>query len=245
MPKNIKQFFSEPAWHPSALSSHLVVAIIAAPIGGFIATVFSIVTTSWLTSFVVGASVGVLAGVVSMVRRNRALLRRPPQTASITPRVAGTISEKLRNRVQILWRSLKLSNALGAAGISAGILAGTLAGGVLLADGLLAQPTVVMSKGGLGPTSVPEGAGIPCALSASTCRYLTVELRNFEPGRYEVSCEHDGWRSYGSGSWATFSLTVGSDGTARQAGPCFINFADLTGRGAFVRVGSYLSNYVR
>ncbi len=100
-------------------------------------------------------------------------------------------------------------------------------------------PTVAVSKGGLGPTSVGPGEGVPCAPDTPTCRYLNVELRNFAAGTYTVSCSHDGWQGDPDPStfW-TFTVTVGESGSASSDGPCFINFAKLTGNGAYVTVSS-------
>ena len=96
---------------------------------------------------------------------------------------------------------------------------------------------VVLSRGGLGPTSVGAGRGrSPCAPNAPTCRYLDVELRGFGAGTYSVSCAHDGWGSYGASVFWTFSLTVDSSGSAVSRGPCYLDYAQLTGDGAYISV---------
>ena len=96
--------------------------------------------------------------------------------------------------------------------------------------------TVTVTKGGLGPTQLAAGHGTPCAPATPTCRYLNIELNGFAPGTYTVSCHHDGWLDSGPSKWWDFSLTVDATGTATIGNQCFINFADLTGNGAFVNV---------
>ena len=100
------------------------------------------------------------------------------------------------------------------------------------------QRAVTVSKGRLGPTSLGAGEGVPCAPNTPTCRYLHVELSDFAPGEYTVKCSHDGWSSFGPSTWWTFSITVGDSGSASSQAPCFINFARLTGNGAYVTVTS-------
>ena len=56
-------------------------------------------------------------------------------------------------------------------------------------------PTVTVTKGGLGPTELGPGQGVPCGANTPTCRYLDIELRGFAPGTYTVSCSHDGWEN--------------------------------------------------
>ena len=96
--------------------------------------------------------------------------------------------------------------------------------------------SVVLSRGGPGPTAVGEGQGVPCAPASPTCRYLDVELAGFAPGIYTVSCAHDGWGNFGPSVFWTFSITVDAKGSAVSRGPCFLNFARLTGNGAYVSV---------
>ena len=96
--------------------------------------------------------------------------------------------------------------------------------------------TVTVAKGGPGPTEVGPGQGIPCGPNTPTCRYLDVELRNFAPGTYTVSCSHDGWGDFGPSTFWTFSITVDANGSASSSGPCFLNFARLTRNGAYVTV---------
>ena len=96
--------------------------------------------------------------------------------------------------------------------------------------------SVVLSRGGPGPTSVGEGQGVPCAPDSPTCRNLDVTLAGFAPGTYTVSCAHDGWGEYGPSVFWTFSIAVDAGGSAVSRGPCFLNFARLTGTGAYVTV---------
>ena len=94
-----------------------------------------------------------------------------------------------------------------------------------------------MAKGGLGPTSVGPGEGVPCAPDTPTCRYLDVELQGFTAGAYTVECRHDGWGDLGPSTFWTFTINVDSSGSATSNGPCFLNFARLTGNGVYVTVG--------
>ena len=96
--------------------------------------------------------------------------------------------------------------------------------------------SVVLSRGDLGPTAVGEGQGVPCAPDSPTCRYLDVTLAGFAPGTYSVSCAHDGWGDFGPSVFWTFAITVDVGGSAVSRGPCFLNFARLTGNGAYVSV---------
>ena len=95
---------------------------------------------------------------------------------------------------------------------------------------------MVLSRGGPGPTSVGEGQGVPCAPDSPTCRYLDVALAGFAPGAYTVACAHDGWGECGPSVFWTFAITVDAGGSAVSRGPCFLNFARLTGNGAYVSV---------
>ena len=97
-------------------------------------------------------------------------------------------------------------------------------------------PTVTLSGGGPGPSALGPGEGVPCAPNTPTCRYLNVELRGFAAGAYTVSCSHDGWGDFGPSTFWTFPVTVDSSGSASRGGPCFLNFARLTGNGAYVTV---------
>ena len=99
-------------------------------------------------------------------------------------------------------------------------------------DGLM----VILTEGGLGPTSLGPGEGVPCAPDTPRCRYLRIEFRGFAPGEYTVSCSHDGWGDFGPSTFWTFSITVDSSGSASSNGPCFLNFARLTSNGAYVTV---------
>ena len=105
--------------------------------------------------------------------------------------------------------------------------------------------TVTVAQGGPGPTEVGPGQGIPCGPNTPTCRYLDVELRNFAPGTYTVSCSHDGWGDFGPSTFWTFSITVDANGSASSSGPCFLNFARLTGNGAYVTVSKAGTDTVR
>ena len=96
--------------------------------------------------------------------------------------------------------------------------------------------SVVLSKGDPGPIEVEPGQGVPCAPDVPTCRYLDVELEGFAPGIYAVSCAHDGWGDVGPSLFWTFSITVDSSGSAASRGPCFLNFARLTGNGVYISV---------
>ena len=97
-------------------------------------------------------------------------------------------------------------------------------------------PAVTVTKGDPGPTRIGQGKGDPCAPNTPTCRYLHIQLSNFDPGTYTVVCAHDGWETLPASTWWTFSVTVGSDGTATVTRQCFINFAKLTGNGVSVTV---------
>ena len=112
------------------------------------------------------------------------------------------------------------------------------------------QGAVTLSRGGLGPTTLSAGEGVPCALDTPTCRYLNVELNGFAAGTYTVECRHDGWSDFGPSTFWTFSITVGDSGTASSQGPCFINLARLTGNGTYVTVSgpgteTVASNWVK
>ena len=98
-------------------------------------------------------------------------------------------------------------------------------------------PTVILSRGDPGPTVAPRQGDIPCGRSSPDCRWLSIELRNFTPGRYRVYCVHDGFDSFSAGYWEDFMLTVGSDGRATSTRGCYINIAKAEGRGVIVRVG--------
>ena len=113
-----------------------------------------------------------------------------------------------------------------------------------------AGPSVTVAKGDPGPTSLGPGLGTPCASDTPTCRYLHIQLRGFDPGDYTVSCSHDGWRNIPAGTWWTFTVTVGADRSATISRQCFINFASLTGNGAYVTVtrsgtSAVTSNYLK
>ena len=97
-------------------------------------------------------------------------------------------------------------------------------------------PTVTVTKGSPGPTELGPGQGVPCAADTPTCRHINIEMRGFASGTYTVSCSHDGWRDFGPSTFWTFSITVDHSGSASRNGPCFINFAQLTGNGAYVTV---------
>ncbi|MCQ3815143.1 MAG: hypothetical protein KTU85_12115 [Acidimicrobiia bacterium] len=97
-------------------------------------------------------------------------------------------------------------------------------------------PVVAVVEGGLGPSEVGPGQGVPCAVDTPTCRYINIELSGFEAGVYTVSCAHDGWGDVGPSTFWTFSVTVDQSGSASLNGPCFLNFAKLTGEGAYVKV---------
>ena len=98
------------------------------------------------------------------------------------------------------------------------------------------RPSVTVTKGDPGPTTLPQGQGTPCAPNTPTCRYLHIQLRNFDPGSYTVACSHDGWNNTPAATWWTFNVTVGGDRSATVTRQCFINFASLTGSGAYVTV---------
>ena len=98
------------------------------------------------------------------------------------------------------------------------------------------EPSVMLTKGGPGPTSIGRGQGVPCAPATPACRYLDVELTGFSPGVYSSSCSHDGWGEIGPSVFWTFTITVDDSGTATSRGPCFLNFARLTGNGVYVTV---------
>jgi len=97
-------------------------------------------------------------------------------------------------------------------------------------------PMVAVVRGGLGPTELRAGQGVPCAVNTPTCRNINIELSGFEAGDYTVSCAHDGWGDVGPSTFWTFSVTVDQSGSASLSGPCFLNFARLTGDGAYVTV---------
>ena len=61
-------------------------------------------------------------------------------------------------------------------------------------------------------------------------------LSGFEPGKYSVSCQHDGWAGFPQEEWWEFTITVDTSGAASRSGPCFINFDRLTGEGVRVIV---------
>ena len=108
-------------------------------------------------------------------------------------------------------------------------------------SGSFAQPTeprpaVTVSKGDPGPTILGPGLGVPCAPDTPTCRYLNIQLTNVDPGAYTVACSHDGWNNIPASTWWTLTATVGADRSATITRQCFINFADLTGDGAYVTV---------
>ena len=106
-------------------------------------------------------------------------------------------------------------------------------------------PTVTVAKGGLGPTELDPGQGVPCAPNTPTCRYINIELRGFAAGTYTVSCSHDGWGDSGPSIFWTFSIIVGTNGAASRSGPCFLDFAQLTGNGAYVTVNRTGTETVR
>ena len=96
-------------------------------------------------------------------------------------------------------------------------------------------PTISVIGGDYGPTD-PQliDSGVPCGKESLDCRYLEFSLTGFEPGRYDFSCQFDGWdadtfsrsRRFGD----VFSVTVYESGalTAQRA-DCYINFARLGG----------------
>ena len=106
-------------------------------------------------------------------------------------------------------------------------------------------PTVTVTKGSPGPTEIGPGQGVACAADTPTCRYINIELRGFASGTYTVSCSHDGWADFGPSTFWTFSITVADNGSASRNGPCFINFAQLTGNGAYVTVSRTGTETVR
>ena len=103
-------------------------------------------------------------------------------------------------------------------------------------SGNVGRGTVTLAKGGLGPTALGPGQGVPCASNTPTCRYLDIELGGFAAGTYTIACRHDGWGSVGPEAFWTFTVTIGDSGSASSNGPCFLNFARLTGNGAYVTV---------
>ena len=98
------------------------------------------------------------------------------------------------------------------------------------------RPSVTVTKGDPGPTTLPQGQGTPCAPNTPTCRYLNIQLSDFAPGSYTVACSHDGWNNTPAATWWTFNVTVSNDNSATVTRQCFINFASLTGSGAYVTV---------
>ena len=113
-----------------------------------------------------------------------------------------------------------------------------------------ARPSVTVTKGNPGPTSLGPEKGTPCAANTPTCRYLNIQLSNFAAGTYTVACSHDGWDNTPAGTWWTFDVTVGPDRSATISRQCFINFASLTGSGAYVTVtrsgtSAVTSNYLK
>lgn len=97
-------------------------------------------------------------------------------------------------------------------------------------------PTVELTYGGPGPTEVASSHGVACAASRPRCLYLGVELSEFDPGRYSVACNHDGWANFGPETWWVFDITVDAGGQASRNGPCFINFDRLSFNGRGVQV---------
>lgn len=93
----------------------------------------------------------------------------------------------------------------------------------------LAEPMVRIARGGPGPRQVEAGHGVACGQNSPLCLFVNVEMRDFEPGQYSVHCTHDGWLNFGPETWWTFEITVDASGNASRNGPCFINFAKLSG----------------
>ena len=58
----------------------------------------------------------------------------------------------------------------------------------------------------------------------------------FAPSAYTVACGYDGWAGGSPSTFRTFGLTVDASGSASRSGPCFINFAKLTGNGLYLAV---------
>ena len=81
-------------------------------------------------------------------------------------------------------------------------------------------PTVSLSRSSLGP----------CRSGSDSCRWLNVDLRGFEPGRYRLSCHNDGWNGDGAGSWWSESIAVGQSGNYTDSKLCWIDLAHLDGR---------------
>ena len=106
------------------------------------------------------------------------------------------------------------------------------------------EPTVRASKGDPGPTSGVGVNDLPCASNSSTCRWLEVTLRDFPPGIYRGRCIHDGFQfsngevvpDEGEGYWNEFRIEVGASGTATHSRPCYITFARLVRKGAYIAI---------
>ena len=91
------------------------------------------------------------------------------------------------------------------------------------------EPMVRIARGGPGPRQVEPGHGVACGQNSPLCLFVNVAMRDFEPGQYSVHCTHDGWLNFGPETWWTFEITVDASGDASRNGPCFINFAKLSG----------------
>ena len=113
-------------------------------------------------------------------------------------------------------------------------------------------PTILVNTSELGPLDVnrniplsnplnpldPDPPFVPCAETSDKCRYLRLELLDFEPGEYVVVCENDGWNFAPRDDWHHIPATIYEDGSVNYERPfCYINFATLTGeRGERVTV---------
>ena len=105
-------------------------------------------------------------------------------------------------------------------------------------NGSQPDPSVEVIGGRRGPTDVdklPNG-DIPCATTSINCRYLKVTMVDFNPGQYQVTCEHDGWSRFSGGAWGRYVQIIGEDGDSVHSAPCFINFDRLVGQGVRVSV---------
>jgi len=99
-----------------------------------------------------------------------------------------------------------------------------------------ASPSVRLSRGDPGPTTAPRQGDLPCARNTPDCRWLRIELRNFQAGRYRVYCAHDGFRQHRAGFWRSFEFSIGSSGSATFTRECYINISSTLGRGVIIYV---------
>ena len=98
------------------------------------------------------------------------------------------------------------------------------------------DPAVTVTKGNPDP-SKPKNKKpntLPDTHHLPESQNRTPRLR--PPAATRSHCSHDGWNNTPAATWWTFTASVGTERSDTIGRQCFINFASLTGNGAYVTV---------